>query len=119
MSVPRSSASPLEDGRMPARIFSRVDLPQPEGPTTATNSPSPTPNVVRSRAATAPSRVAYVFERLRTVIASVATAMGAWSVHQLRATPRVGVEWGRMTTGRVRGGFNQYGFTVGILMLDT
>ena len=23
------------------------------------------------------------------------------------------------TTGRVRGGFNQYGFTVGILMLDT
>src|SRR4029453_18976352 len=26
---------------------------------------------------------------------------------------------GRMTSGRVRGGFNQYGFTVGILMLDT
>src|SRR5690349_13486058 len=24
-----------------------------------------------------------------------------------------------MTTGRVRGGFNQYGFTVGVLMLDT
>src|SRR6267143_677579 len=24
-----------------------------------------------------------------------------------------------MTTGRVRGGFNQYGFAVGILMLDT
>src|SRR5687768_7998278 len=24
-----------------------------------------------------------------------------------------------MTTGRVRGGFNQFGFTVGILMLDT
>ena len=24
-----------------------------------------------------------------------------------------------MTSGRVRGGFNQYGFTVGILMLDT
>src|SRR5688572_8764881 len=24
-----------------------------------------------------------------------------------------------MTNGRVRGGFNQYGFTVGILMLDT
>src|SRR3989475_3881446 len=24
-----------------------------------------------------------------------------------------------MTTGRARGGFNQYGFTVGILMLDT
>src|SRR5918996_1215194 len=26
---------------------------------------------------------------------------------------------GPMTSGRVRGGFNQYGFTVGILMLDT
>src|SRR5690349_10631708 len=24
-----------------------------------------------------------------------------------------------MTTGRVRGGFNQYGFSIGILMLDT
>ena len=24
-----------------------------------------------------------------------------------------------MTAGRVRGGFNQYGFSVGILMLDT
>ena len=24
-----------------------------------------------------------------------------------------------MTTGRVQGGFNQYGFTVGVLMLDT
>jgi len=24
-----------------------------------------------------------------------------------------------MTAGRVQGGFNQYGFTVGILMLDT
>src|SRR5438093_8805428 len=29
------------------------------------------------------------------------------------------VHYWRMTTGRVRGGFNQYGFTVGILMLDT
>jgi hypothetical protein len=37
-SVSRSSAAPLEAGRMPARIFNSVDLPQPEGPTTA---PSP------------------------------------------------------------------------------
>src|SRR5207244_4755884 len=29
------------------------------------------------------------------------------------------VEYGAMASGRVRGGFNQYGFTVGILMLDT
>jgi hypothetical protein len=119
MSVPRSSASPLEAGRMPARIFSSVDLPQPEGPTTATNSPSPTPKVVRSRAATAPSRVAYVFERLRMVIASVATAIGAWSVHPRARPGAPGVELRPMTSGRVRGGFNQYGFTVGILVLDT
>ena len=42
------------------------------------------------------------------MIASVATAMRARSVHY----------W-RMITGRVRGGFNHYGFTVGILVLDT
>src|SRR5215470_13020611 len=84
ISVSRRSASPLEGGRMPARIFSSVDLPQPDGPTTATNSPSPTPNVVRSSALTDPSRVAYVFERLRMVIALVATAMRAWSVHHAR-----------------------------------
>src|SRR5262249_188439 len=29
------------------------------------------------------------------------------------------VEYGAMTSGRVRGGFNQFGFTGGILMLDT
>ena len=32
MGVPRSSASPGRGGRMPARILSSVDLPQPEGP---------------------------------------------------------------------------------------
>src|SRR5262249_54182517 len=29
------------------------------------------------------------------------------------------VQYGPMTAGRVHGGFNQYGFTIGILMLDT
>ena len=85
MSVPRSNASPLEEVRIPARIFSSVDLPQPEGPTTATNSPSPTENVARSSAATAPLRVAYVFDRLRTVIAWVPTAMQKRSVHPVSA----------------------------------
>jgi hypothetical protein len=42
--------------------------------------------VVRSSAVTEPSRVAYVFERLRIVIASAVTAMRAWSVHQARVT---------------------------------
>jgi len=67
MSVPRSSASPL-DVRLGEvtdrdRFGGDVDLPQPDGPTTATNSPSAMPNVVRSSAVTAPSRVAYVLER--------------------------------------------------------
>ena len=46
-----------EGGRSPARILSSVVLPQPEGPTTATNSPSPTSKLMPSSAATLPSRV--------------------------------------------------------------
>src|SRR5207237_5690736 len=50
------------------------------GRPTATCRPS---NVARSSAATAPSRVAYVFDRWRTVIASVATAVRTWSVPRI------------------------------------
>ena len=42
----------------PARILSSVVFPQPEGPTTATKSPSPMPKLMPSSAATLPSRVA-------------------------------------------------------------
>jgi hypothetical protein len=35
-----STASPAEGGMRPARSFRSVDFPHPEGPTTATNSPS-------------------------------------------------------------------------------
>ena len=37
---PDSSSSPPDDGSSPAIIFISVLLPQPEGPTTATNSPA-------------------------------------------------------------------------------
>src|SRR5262249_55707766 len=40
--VPLSTASPWEAGSSPARIFSRVDFPQPDGPTIEMNSPSAT-----------------------------------------------------------------------------
>ena len=56
MVVPRKCASPAEAGRMPDRILSSVDLPQPDGPTTATNSPSPTENEMSSSADTVPVR---------------------------------------------------------------
>ena len=51
------SPRPPSGGSRPARILSSVDLPQPDGPTTATNSPSPTAKLIRSRAVTPPSRV--------------------------------------------------------------
>jgi hypothetical protein len=40
--VPLSAASPCEAGNSPARILSRVDFPQPDGPTMEMNSPSAT-----------------------------------------------------------------------------
>ena len=56
--VPRSSASPPEGGNNPARILSKVVLPQPDGPTTETNSPSPTAKSIESRAKTESRRPA-------------------------------------------------------------
>src|SRR4051812_27359014 len=48
--APSTSTSPLEGGSRPDTSDSVVDLPQPVGPTTATNSPAATVNV-RSRTA--------------------------------------------------------------------
>src|ERR1700675_4376446 len=66
MGEPRSDAAPAEAGRMPDRILSRVDLPQPDGPTTATNSPSPTAKEMSSSADTDPVRAAYRLESALT-----------------------------------------------------
>ena len=38
--VPLTIISPLEDGISPAKILRNVDLPLPDGPRSATNSPS-------------------------------------------------------------------------------
>ena len=42
---------------MPARILRSVDFPHPDGPTTATNSPSLTLKLICWSACTLPSRV--------------------------------------------------------------
>ncbi|CFP57268.1 Uncharacterised protein [Bordetella pertussis] len=42
MACPRSSATPAEGLSRPAATLSRVDLPQPEGPSMDRNSPSAT-----------------------------------------------------------------------------
>src|SRR5919198_4303737 len=56
---------------MPAMMFSKVDFPQPDGPTMLTNLPSSTPRLMSSRTVnwvSAPG-FANVFVRLRTVTA--------------------------------------------------
>src|SRR5215468_3748179 len=67
---PRSFTSPALGARRPARIFSRVDLPHPEGPTMATNSPSATSKLIRSSAQTGPRTVLYSLRRFLTSITS-------------------------------------------------
>src|SRR5882672_7231787 len=49
MSSPATTTRPSLGGRRPPMICKRVVLPQPDGPTTHTNSPSPTPNETASR----------------------------------------------------------------------
>src|ERR1700740_2832183 len=48
--VPSTATVPDVGGNSPVTNFIKVDLPQPEGPTTATYSPSPTSMLTRFRA---------------------------------------------------------------------
>ena len=57
---PPRSPCPSVGGRSPATIRSSVDLPQPLGPTSATNSPRPTAKEMSRRASTGPLRASYV-----------------------------------------------------------
>src|SRR5262249_31789160 len=66
----RSLTSPRVAGSSPARIFSRVDFPQPEGPTMATNSPSATLKSISSTATTVPRGVPYSLRKPFTAITS-------------------------------------------------
>src|SRR5258708_4752491 len=76
MAVPRREAVPPEGASRPARILSKVDLPQPDGPTTATNAPSSMAKLIRSRAATPPARGASSLARCRAEPASVPPSLG-------------------------------------------
>src|SRR5262244_3407794 len=84
--VPWSFTSPRLAGSNPARIFRSVDLPQPEGPTTATNSPSATLKSMPSSARTVPRGVAYSLRKSLTQITSAERPM-APEVYQASARP--------------------------------
>ncbi len=55
--LPPTSIDPLVGSSRPATSLSSVDLPQPEGPTTAMNSPSPISRSIGRSVGTSPSRV--------------------------------------------------------------
>jgi hypothetical protein len=64
---PGKAISPISGACRPATILSSVDLPQPLGPTSATNSPAATRKETPCRASMEPRRDGYVIERLSTV----------------------------------------------------
>jgi hypothetical protein len=53
-SRPATATVPRVAGRRPATIRSKVDLPQPLGPTSETNSPAPTASEMPASASTGP-----------------------------------------------------------------
>src|SRR6266496_1709240 len=55
VSIPATLVPPSAGARSPAMTLSMVDLPQPEGPTSETNSPSPTVRLTRSSARVEPN----------------------------------------------------------------
>src|SRR5215510_9903026 len=64
--VPFKSTSPSVCGSRPANTLSRVDLPQPDGPTTAMNSPSAIENEISLSARTPVAPRPYLSDRRRT-----------------------------------------------------
>src|SRR6187549_2317549 len=56
-SAPSIRIAPSSGRSNPAMTLSRVDLPQPEGPTIATNSPSPTAKLTPSTTGSVPKRL--------------------------------------------------------------
>src|SRR3954466_15362119 len=67
MSVPSTSTWPELGVSTPPRMCSSVDLPEPEGPTMATNSPFSTLKLTSSMALICVSPFPYTFERLCTL----------------------------------------------------
>src|SRR5258708_558488 len=66
-----ASISPEVAVSSPASIRSRVDLPQPEAPTTVTNSPAPTSRAMLCRAGIEPRRVVNVLQTERQLMIAV------------------------------------------------
>src|SRR5262245_6033271 len=72
--MPFKSASPSVCGKSPARILSRVDLPQPDGPTTAMNSPSAIEKEMLLSARTPAAPRPYLGDRPRTELTEPSAA---------------------------------------------
>src|SRR5579863_10210715 len=66
--LPSTMTEPWSGGSKPAMTFNSVDLPHPEGPTMATNSPSPTSKLTSSITGSSPWSVAKPFFRSLTAI---------------------------------------------------
>src|SRR5437016_4451426 len=66
--LPSRATAPRSGRSKPAKIFRRVDLPHPEGPMMATNSPSAIVKSMPSRTDREPFRIGYAFHKSLTVI---------------------------------------------------
>src|ERR671931_374330 len=80
---PSIRASPRSGCSNPASTLRSVDLPQPDGPTMETNSPSPTVNDMSSRADTSPSPVLKLFQTPWTeILAPIDVPQGLEPSHE-------------------------------------
>src|SRR6202023_4432326 len=85
--TPPIESSPSEIGSRPAIILSRVDLPQPDGPTKTTNSPLAICRSTPRMTSTAPKRFR-TWLRDSVVISAIARWRGdASSLHPSRGDP--------------------------------
>src|SRR5262245_21050142 len=94
--MPFKSASPSVCGSSPAKIFSNVDLPQPDGPTTAMNSPSAIEEEMLLRASTPAAPRPYLSDSPRTEMTEPGEAgcvISAWAFK--RPSGVVGAEFWR------------------------
>src|SRR5215208_853394 len=90
--LPRSTMSPRVGRRSPAAHLSSVVLPQPEGPTTQTNSRSSTTNDTSRSACVSFSPVPYVFARLPISSIRQSSNLGGAPAAMPREQPSLGEE---------------------------
>ena len=76
---PATITVPRVAGRNPATMRSRVDFPQPLGPTSETNSPFPTDNEMPARASTGPLAVGYDMSTRSRPIRDLSTLVRIYS----------------------------------------